>query len=302
MNKRNRLFQLLMVIAWFLGACNLPSNNPEEIAATSAAQTLEVLLSATPVPATALPSPTATLTPIPLPTNTNTPIASATPVCPQAQFVTDVTIPDGTLMTPGQTFTKKWRIKNTGACAWNGYSLVFDSGDSMGGPATAPIGTVNPGQEIDLEINLTAPNTPGSYRGYWRIVTNSNVLVPMLNGNQGRSFYVDIKVQSASTATPTNTVAPAFAVTGVTFTNTGGCGGFTATANITVNGPGTVTLHWVRSDNASVPVPPAMVFTAAGTQSASVSWSTTASGINWFDIYIDSPNHQQFGRAQFTCP
>lgn len=302
MNKRNRLFHILMTIALFLGACNLPSNNPEEIAATSAAQTLEVLLSATPVPATALPSPTATLTPIPLPTNTNTPIASATPVCPQAQFVTDVTIPDGTLMTPGQTFTKKWRIKNTGACAWNGYSLVFDSGDSMGGPATAPIGTVNSGQEIDLEINLTAPNTPGSYRGYWRIVTNSNVLVPMINGNQGRSFYVDIKVQSANTATPTNTVAPAFAVTGVTFTNTGGCGGFTATANITVNGPGTVTLHWVRSDGASVPVPPAMVFAAAGTQSASVSWSTTAPGISWFDVYIDSPNHQQFGRAQFTCP
>lgn len=304
MKKRTRLFHSLLVVALFLGACNLPSNNPADATATSAAQTVEALLSATPVATTAVPSPTSqvTLTPIPLPTNTNTPAASATPVCPQAQFITDVTIPDGTLMTPGQAFTKKWRIKNTGACAWSGYSLVFDSGDSMGGPATTPIGSVNPGQEIDLEVNLTAPNTAGNYRGYWRIVTNNNILVPILNGHQGRSFYVDIKVQSPNTATPTNTVAPAFAVTSVSFTNTGGCGGFTATASITVNGPGTVTFRWIRSDGASVPVPPAMVFAAAGTQSASVSWTTTASGTHWFDVYIDSPNNQQFGRAQFTCP
>jgi hypothetical protein len=304
MNKRIRLFHSFLILALFLGACNLPSNNPADATATSAAQTVEALLSATPVATTAVPSPTSqvTLTPIPLPTNTNTPAASATPVCPQAQFITDVTIPDGTLMTPGQSFTKKWRIKNTGACAWSGYSLVFDSGDSMGGPATTPIGSVNPGQEIDLEVNLTAPSTAGNYRGYWRIVTNNNILVPVLNGHQGRSFYVDIKVQSPNTATPTNTVAPAFAVTSVSFTNTGGCGGFTATASITVNGPGTVTFRWIRSDGASVPVPPAMVFASAGTQSASVSWTTTASGTHWFDVYIDSPNNQQFGRAQFTCP
>jgi hypothetical protein len=113
---------------------------------------------------------------------------------------------------------------------------------------------------------------------------------------------VDIKVQKPTTATPTNTPTPLFAVTSVTFTNTGGCGAFTATANIVVNGPGTVTLHWIRSDNASVPVPPPLVFAAAGTQSASVSWATTATGTNWFDVYIDAPNNQQFGRASFTCP
>lgn len=313
MKNKTRLFSLLVIITLFLSACNLPSNNVEDIASTAAAQTVETLLSATPVSGAVTPSFTplpipATLTPIPLPVSSNTPIASATTNCNAAQFITDVTIPDGTVMTPSQTFTKKWRIKNIGSCAWTGFSLVFDSGESMGGPATKAISTLNPGQEVDLEVNLTAPSTVGTYRGYWRINTNGGVLVPIVNGNQGKSFYVDIKVQLpatvTNTATATNTPTPAFAVTSVTFTNTGGCGAFTATANITANGPGTVTLHWVRGDGASVPVPPSLVFTTAGTQSISVSWSTTSTDNtkNWFDIYIDTPNNQQFGRSSFTCP
>lgn len=303
MKRQTRLFNLFMIITLFLGACNLPSNDVEDIASTAAAQTVEALLSATPVSGTATPS----LTPLPalpsltpLPAFTNTPAATATTNCNVAQFMTDVTIPDGTIMTPGQAFTKKWRIKNIGSCAWSGYTMVFDSGDVMGGPASKPIAALNPGQEVDLEVSLTAPATAGNYRGYWRITTNANVLVPVVNGYQGKSFYVDIKVQALATAT--NTSAPAFAVTSVTFTNIGGCGGFTATANITTNGPGNVTLHWIRSDGATPPVPPALVFAAAGTQSVNISWNTTATGTNWFDIYIDTPNNQQFGRASFICP
>jgi len=303
MKKKTRIFNLIMILALFLGACNLPSNNVEDIASTAAAQTVEAFLNATPKSVTVTPSSTplpapATLTPQPV--FTNTPAVTATSTCNVAQFVADVTIPDGTVMTPGQAFTKKWRIKNIGSCAWSGYTLVFDSGDSMNGPASKPISALNPGQEVDLEVSLTAPATAGNYRGYWRITTNGSVLVPIVDGYQGKSFYVDIKVQSAATAT--NTSAPAFAVTSVTFTNLGGCGGFTATANITANGPGNVTLHWIRSDGATPPVPPTLVYAAAGTQSVSISWNTTAAGTNWLDIYVDAPNNQQFGRASFICP
>lgn len=309
MKKNTRLFNLLIIIVLFLSACNLPSKNIEDIASTAAAQTVEALLSATPVSGIATPSFTplpvpATLTFTPLPVITNTPVPTATTNCNVAQFITDVTIPDGTLMAPNQAFVKKWRVKNIGSCAWTGFALVFDSGDAMSGPATKAISTLNPGQEVDLEVSLTAPATVGNYRGYWRINTNGGVLVPIVNGNQGKSFYVDIKVQNPVTATVTNTAAPAFAVTTVAFTNIGGCGGggFTATVDITTNGAGTVTFHWIRSDGATPPVPPALVFAAAGTQSASISWTTTATGTNWFDVYIDSPNHQQFGRASFVCP
>lgn len=204
MKTKTRLFNLLMIAALFLGACNLPANNPQDATATAAAQTVEALLSATPaVTNTFTQTPlSATLTPIPLPINTNTPLASATSNCNVAQYITDVTIPDGTVMTAGQAFIKKWRIKNIGSCSWNGYSLVFDSGDSMGGPASKAIANLNPGQEVDLEVNLTAPGAAGNYRGYWRITTNGNVLVPIVSGYQGKSFFVDIKVQSPATLPP----------------------------------------------------------------------------------------------------
>ncbi|MEY2816553.1 MAG: hypothetical protein RL275_16 [Chloroflexota bacterium] len=295
MRKITRLFHLFIACALLLGACNLPSNNPQGAAATYAAQTVEALLKTTATPTLANSAP-ATLTFTPLPTNTNTPAPTATPTCPQALFVTDVTIPDGTIMTPGQSFTKKWRVRNTGECAWNGYSVVFDTGDSMGGPASKPLGVVNPGQEIDIEINLTAPATAGNYRGYWRIVSNSNVLVPMLNGYQGRAFYVDIKVQ----APPTATSIP-FAVTSVNITTSGSCGSFTANASIVTNGPGTVTYTWKFSDNATVPNE-TMNFASAGTQTDSYTWNVGAAGTHWIDVYIITPNNQQFGRAQITCP
>ena len=218
MNKRNRIFSLLLAAVLILCACNLPSGDQGEKASlTAAAQTVEALLSATPsiTQFTNTPAPfgTATTTSTPQIINTNTPLATATTNCNLAQFVTDVTIPDGTIMTPNQAFTKKWRIRNIGSCVWNGYNLVFDSGDAMGGPASKAIAAVNPGQEVDLEVNLTAPAAPGNYKGYWRIVTSGNVLVPVVNGNQGKSFFVDIKVQSTATATATSTLPPAIAQT-----------------------------------------------------------------------------------------
>ena len=89
--------------------------------------------------------------------------------CDRAHFVTDVTVPDGTVFAPGQMFTKTWRLKNTGKCTWTaGYSLVFSAGDQMGGPSSISLPSeVAPNQTIDLSVNLTAPNAVGSYRGYW---------------------------------------------------------------------------------------------------------------------------------------
>jgi hypothetical protein len=308
MKKRTRLFNLLTVIILFLSACNLPSGKTDDPAGTAAAQTVQALLSATApgvVPPSAtpgLPAP-ATQTPIPPTVATNTPVATPTIYCSIMQFITDVTYPDGTVVTPGSAFTKTWRLKNVGVCAWTpSYAIVFSDGNSMNGPSTqALVGNINPGQTIDISVNLTAPATPGDYTGNWKIRDASGVLF----GN----FYVQIKVQNPATATytptPTNTPAPAFAVTSVTFTNTGACGAFTATANITVNGAGSVTYHWIRSDSAPDGAHLPVVFAAAGTQSVNTTWSAPpalAAGTYWIDIYIDTPNHQQFGRASFTCP
>ena len=195
-------------------ACNLPSNNsnqqtPDAIM-TAAALTVQAQLPATvpPAPVTAPPAqpPTATFTSVPIPTLP--PSATPTSNCNAMQFVADVTIPDGTIMTPGQNFTKTWRLKNVGTCTWTtSYAIVFSSGNSMNGPATQALtGNVNPGQTVDISANLTAPGSNGDYTGYWKLRDGSGVLF-----NQ---FYVQIKVQSPPTAT--NTLPPAIAQAALT--------------------------------------------------------------------------------------
>lgn len=194
---------ILFVI--ILSSCNLPSkaSQTEEPNAvfTQAALTVQAQLAQSTQSTTfntpTLPPAQPTNTAITLPTSvpaTLPPAASATPVCDQATFIKDVTIPDGTTFTPGTSFTKTWRLKNTGTCIWSGYLLVFDTGDSMNGTSPTVIGTVSPGQEVDLSVTLTAPSTNGSYRGYWRIRNASGILLPVLGGNQNQSFFVDIKV------------------------------------------------------------------------------------------------------------
>ncbi len=211
MSKIVRYVSLLLIIIFLLAACNLPSNAPatEEPNAvfTAAALTVQAMSTTSsstqvvPFNTPTLPAPQPTNTPISFPTlalPTATVVVPPTAACDLAQFVKDVSIPDGTVFLPGATFTKTWRLKNAGTCTWSGYSLVFDTGDVMGGTSPTPIGTVSPGQEVDLSVNFTAPTTKGAYRGYWRIRNTSGVLIPILGGTQGRSFFVDIKVDVVS--------------------------------------------------------------------------------------------------------
>src|SRR5512147_2949619 len=81
--------------------------------------------------------------------------------CDQAQFVSDVTVPDGSSFAPGAAFTKTWRLKNIGTCTWTtSYTLVWAGGDQMGGPTSIVLSAqVAPSQTVDLSVNLTAPST-----------------------------------------------------------------------------------------------------------------------------------------------
>jgi len=224
---RKPIFVILMMLLGSLLACSLSSNasapSAEEVN-TLAAMTVQAALTqaaqgggqpATPAPQptqggapTAPPSASATPAPtLPPPT----PVASFTPSpvpCNLAHFVTDVTVPDGTVFQPGKAFTKTWRLQNVGSCTWQNYSLVFDHGDQMGGPAAQPIlGAVAPGQQVDISVNLTAPTAPGEYAGYWRLRDNGGVVFGLTTGNP---FFVKIKVvEPTATPTPTPTPTPA---------------------------------------------------------------------------------------------
>lgn len=210
MFRLSRFIFLTLGLLLLLSACNLPTDvtptTEPNIIFTAAAQTVEARLTQSAPPPTGTPSLPPTLPPptfaptiiIPTPTNTA--------VCDLAQYVKDVTVPDGTQFSPNTSFTKTWRLRNIGACTWSGYTLVFDTGDAMSGPASSPIGSVAPGQEVDISVDLKSPATEGNYRGYWRIKNSSGVLIPVAGGYQGKSFFVDIKVQSPSTTITLNAV------------------------------------------------------------------------------------------------
>jgi hypothetical protein len=175
-------------------------------------------------PPTATPTVTGT-PPTPTPTKTGTVQPNA---CDRAQFIADVTVPDGTSFAPGIGFNKTWRLKNIGTCTWTNYSLMFDSGEKMGGPDSALIPTsVAPGQTVDITIPLTSPTTAGTYRGYWKLKSNTGV--PFGIGTGGtKSFWVEIKVSgtginpatataTATSGTPATPVTPATPIAGTSY-------------------------------------------------------------------------------------
>lgn len=85
-------------------------------------------------------------------------------------FVADVTIADGSPIEPGAAFTKTWRVKNSGAQAWGpGFSLSFMGGTPMTNNLNVQVPTTPPGSEVNLSLNLKAPDLPGSYSGDWKL-------------------------------------------------------------------------------------------------------------------------------------
>lgn len=100
------------------------------------------------------------------------------PVSPSvdsATFIRDVTLPDHTVVSPGANLVKTWRVRNSGTSIWNGYRLIFRSGNQMGAPASVNIPYTPPGHEVDISVPIVAPQA--SARGDWHIVNTSGTLV-----------------------------------------------------------------------------------------------------------------------------
>ncbi|MBN1440996.1 MAG: hypothetical protein JW929_16445 [Anaerolineales bacterium] len=94
--------------------------------------------------------------------------------CNDSLFIEDMTVPDGTILAPGQTFEKTWRLKNIGVCAWTtGYVLGFSHGERMMGAESHLSKPVSPGYTIDVTVQMTAPMENGWYGGWWRLRSNT---------------------------------------------------------------------------------------------------------------------------------
>jgi hypothetical protein len=187
----------LLLLAIFIVACApaTPIEPTADVVAirTSAANTVvaEFTLTAAAFTPTSAP-PTVTNTPeIPTATPTlslatdPTQIALGTPgaLCDDYSFdliSLDVTIPDGTPMTPGQEFTKTWKIKNTGICTWDtSYKPIFSysqpPNQDMDAQPIALKTLVAPGQEVEVSVQFKAPTVAGEYKGYWQMVNAKGI-------------------------------------------------------------------------------------------------------------------------------
>ncbi len=222
-----------------LTACNMPEGAPTTptLDVTQAYQTVAARLTeaiaqtprSTPttspqLTATSTPTIAATTQPAitPPPAGTQPPNA----LCDQAQpgVPFDVTIPDDTQLSPGEEFTKTWRLQNAGTCTWTtDYALAWFSSEQLGAPLVVPLSVeVPPGQTADLSVDMVAPLVPGTYQSNWKLRNPSGTMFG-IGPSGGSAFWVRIVVsQSATTTgtsspatiTPTPTVTPGAQVSG----------------------------------------------------------------------------------------
>ena len=211
----------LLAFALLLAACGpsdaelTPTVNPDAI------RTEAVSTFASSLTETALANPTATITLTP--TLTNTPIALAptnltttsavVTSCYKLVYVADVTIPDNTQMTPGQTFTKTWRVQNTGSCAWApGFKFTLVGGDAMGGQTLSLPQAVAIGATTELSVAMTAPSNTGTAQGTWRMSDDKGayfgdpLTVVIVVGGTGATSTPGTPATSAATSTTTPTI------------------------------------------------------------------------------------------------
>ena len=174
-----------------------------------------------------LPTPTATLTQPPTPAQaTPEPTSSASPTLPatqsgqsctnKADFYEDVTLPDNTVVEPGQALVKTWRIRNSGDCTWENTSLVYASGELLGAPISNPLPTIQAGEIVNISVNMVAPQNGGQYTSNWRL-SKADGTIFGFGPAQKDYIWVTIKVDwKVPTPASGNTPPPSGGDCGVT--------------------------------------------------------------------------------------
>jgi uncharacterized cupredoxin-like copper-binding protein len=169
MNLRHALV-IILTLAFALSGCGngfsatvLPTltRTKSSIAATQTSVTSQPIATST-LAVTNTPEPTATLAPA----ETLAPCTGN-----DADFVADVTIPDGTAIKPGAQFTKTWQLRNTGRCTWGaGYRLAYFDGPQMTIQDFMELTQeVKPNQTADISVVFTAPRETGMVKDRWQM-------------------------------------------------------------------------------------------------------------------------------------
>lgn len=110
----------------------------------------------------------------------------------QAEFVTDINIPDGTKCLPNHKFQKQWLIKNTGKLAWSNPTnpdtqfpaQLFCTGGNISTLSKSDervnIAYTKCDDQIQVSVNLVAPSEPGEFYTEWALVCKGFQFGPRL--------------------------------------------------------------------------------------------------------------------------
>ena len=138
------------------------------------------------------------------------------PIYKQLMFISDETIPDGTLLQPGTPFIKTWRIANSGSIPWQtGDELAFSSGEQMGAPASILLPALGLGQQASISLEMVAPLTQGRHSGVWKAHSHNGqsfdfplwveILTAGSTGVDGATYLADVSVPDGTVFTPGQT-------------------------------------------------------------------------------------------------
>lgn len=91
---------------------------------------------------------------------------------------------------PNEIIIKSWTFRNNGEDVWPEDAMFIQTnGDDLGGAAQTIKAPVNPGQEIEVTMELIAPKLPGKYCAFFRFVHGDNYRF-------GQKVWCDILVEA----------------------------------------------------------------------------------------------------------
>jgi hypothetical protein len=190
--KKSRMAWLLaMLFTLAIFACNFPGIARDVVPGTGTAN---------PAPGLTIVFPTSTQsvtgTNTPLTTSTASPGEEGEDCTFRAAYVADVTYPDDSVLEQEAKFVKTWRIRNSGTCRWEaGTTFAFLTEDKLGEVDSVAVPVTEPGQEIEISVDMQAPGEPGTYRSDWQLKNTAGTRF-------GGVFYVKIVVAEPGTPEP----------------------------------------------------------------------------------------------------
>jgi hypothetical protein len=115
--------------------------------------------------------------------------ATETRLLISSRLISDITIPDYSVVQPRTMFTKVWLVKNEGPNDWpQGVKLVPSGGDLLCDANTAiSVDSIAVGEMIQISIELTSPSKAGRYVAYFSLQGPDGSLF-------GQQFWVDIRI------------------------------------------------------------------------------------------------------------